>query len=1007
MKKRFTTLTSAVLVFFLFLNASFAQQTVTGKVTDATTGETLIGVSVLVKGTTTGAATDATGAFSISAPANATLTFTYIGYTTQEVAVANQTTINVKLAAESKQLAQVVVIGYGTQRRRDVTGSVASVNGEELAKQPVQTPTQALQGKVAGVQIISSGQPNSQPQVRIRGTGSVLAGAEPLYVVDGVLTDDIRNINNADIISLDVLKDASAAIYGVRGANGVIIITTRKGKNGPPVVRYDANSGFSQIANKVKMANRSQYVSYLADADPTKVASVNLTGLTTPGTTDWYGAVLRQAFQMNHNVSVSGGSDKADYFVSANYLTNNGIVETNNFQRFTLRENSSINISDKLKLSSQLSLSRGAERAVPLGDTYNSIYRAAPIIPAITDNGLYGNTSAWGNVGNPLLQIDKTNTLNIGNRVQGNLALDYNPIKFLKLHTAFNDDVVFNNNRSYLYQYNADASTFTIAGGNQRQPNSALSVEQNNSFHYVWDNTATYDQTFGQNHVTVLGGYSVEKYKSSFINGSRINVPTSPDEWYLSLGDPSLNALDANSGDLYTRESYFARANYSFAGKYLLSGTFRRDGSSRFSSRYGNFYTVGAGWLISEEDFMKNSTVFSNLKLRGSYGKLGNDNIGTGLYVVTAGINQPYYFNNGTLTYGSVIQDIKDTNLKWETTDQLDLGVEYGFLNNRLTGEADYYNKKVKNALTYVSIPGILGDPDNQYVTNAASYKNEGAEVSLNWNDKIGSKFKYGIGANLSYNKNTVTGLNGGQALAGGGVGGQGNVTRTDNGHPIASFYVLQATGILQNAAQVAAAPVNTYEANKIGGLRYADINGDGKIDANDRIYAGSYQPKFFGGFNLTMSYDAFDFNADFYGNWGNKIYNGKKAFRSSPEDNIESDYVDNRWTTSNPSNVNPNVITQSTPASTYFIESGAFLRLNNVSVGYTIPSEFLKRAKISRLRIYATSQNLFTAKRYSGFSPELQGLSDNNTTNILGSGIELGTYPTIRTFSFGLNLQF
>ncbi len=1005
MKKLFTNLTGAVLLSILLIHASFAQQIIKGKITDATSGETLIGVSVLVKGTTTGTVTDVNGMFSISAPSNSTLTFTYIGYTTQEVAVTGQTAINIKLASSATQLAQVVVIGYGTQRRRDVTGSVASVNGDQLARQPVQTPTQALQGKVAGVQIISSGQPNSQPQVRIRGTGSVLAGAEPLYVVDGVLTDDIRNINNADIISLDVLKDASAAIYGVRGANGVIIITTRKGKNGPPVVRYDANAGFSQLSNKVQMANRAQYVSYLNDADPGKIKSSDAAPLTIPGTTNWYNAVLRPAFQMNHNISVSGGSDKNDYFISANYLTNDGIIQTNNFQRFSLRENTSVNITDKLKLSSQLSLTRGAERAVPLGDTYNSIYRAAPIIPSVDANGKYGNTSAWGNVGNPLLQIDKTNTLNIGNRVQGNLALDYNPLKFLKLHTAFNDDVVFNNNRSYLYQYLADGSTFTIGGGNQRQNNSALSVEQNNSFHYVWDNTATYDETFGQSHLTVLGGYSMEKYRFNTISGSRINVPASPDEWFLNVGDPNLSAISANGGDLYTRESYFTRANYSFGGKYLLSGTFRRDGSSRFSSRYGNFYTVGAGWVVSEESFMKNQQLFSNLKLRASYGELGNDNIGTGLYVVTASTYLPYYFGNN-LVNASVIQDIKDTNLKWETTDQLDLGIEYGFLDNRLTGEADYYNKKVKNALTYVTLPGIFGDPDNQFVTNAASYENKGFEVSLNWSDKVGSKFKYSVGANLSYNQNKVTGLNGGQALQGGGVGGQGFVTRTDNGHSIASFYVLQATGVFQNQAQVTSAPTNTYEPNKVGGLMYADINHDGKIDANDRIYAGSYQPKFFGGFNLSMSYGNFDMNADFYGNWGNKIYNGKKAFRVSPEDNIESNYANNRWTPSNPSNTNPNIITQSTPASTYFLESGAFLRLNNLSLGYTIPSELLKRANISRLRIFATSQNLFTAKRYSGFSPELQGLSDN-TSNILGSGIELGTYPTVRTFSFGVNLQF
>ena len=309
--------------------------------------------------------------------------------------------------------------------------------------------------------------------------------------------------------------------------------------------------------------------------------------------------------------------------------------------------------------------------------------------------------------------------------------------------------------------------------------------------------------------------------------------------------------------------------------------------------------------------------------------------------------------------------------------------------------------------MTYVTLPGIFGDPDNQFVTNAASYKNQGVEVSLNWSDKVGEKFKYSVGANLSYNKNLVTGLNGGQALQGGGVGGQGPVTRTDNGQPIASFYILQATGVFQNQAEVNAAPKGTGGyAPVVGGLKYLDADHNGVIDANDRIYAGSYQPKFFGGFNLSATYGDFDINADFYGNWGNKIYNGKKAFRVSPEDNIESNYADNRWTASNPSNTNPNIITQSTPASTYFLESGAFLRLNNLSLGYTIPSALLKRASISRLRIFATSQNLFTAKRYSGFSPELQGLGDN-TANILGAGIELGTYPTVRTFSFGVNLQF
>jgi TonB-linked SusC/RagA family outer membrane protein len=997
--KRISTHLGLMLLFFFFVNTAIAQNVaVKGKVTDAATGESLIGVSVGEKGTANGVQTDVNGTYSISVPANATLTFSYIGYSAQALPVNGQTTLNVQLRAEANELQQVVVIGYGTQRKRDVTGAVASVNGDQLTKQPVQTPTQALQGKVAGVQVLSSGQPNSAPILRIRGTGSVLAGANPLYVVDGVLTDDIRNINNADIVSVDVLKDASAAIYGVRGANGVVIITTKKGKSGPAVVSYDANVGFREIASQIQLANRQQYVDYLSVASPGKIASDDKSPLTIPGTTNWADAVSRKGFYTNHNISVAGGGDKSTYFISANYYDEDGVIKTNNYQRFSLRANNDVKISDKLKFSDQLSLTRGAERGVDIGAIYGNVYRAAPIIPSIL-NGKYGNTSAWSNVGNPLLQLDKTNNFTLNNRVQGNVAIDYNPVKWLTFHSAFNLDARFNNQKNYSYQFDADGNTFTVGGGNQRQPNSSLFVQNDNSYQYQWDNTLTYDRTFDKHHITVLGGIVTEKARSNFINGTRIDVPANQDQWFLDLGNPDLNAVDHNSGSLFTRQSFIGRVNYDYAGKYLLTGSVRRDGSSKFSQKYATFYTVGAGWVISEEDFMKGG-VFDQLKLRGSYGELGNDNIDPSLFIVTGLPYQPYYFNNGTLANGTIIQDIKNTNLKWETTKQLDIGLDFAFLNNRLSGEADYYNKKVSNALTYVTLPGILGDPDNRYITNAASYQNKGVEFALRWRDKASEHLSYNVGFNISYNKNTITGLNGGQALNAGGANGQ-TITRTDNGQPIASYYVLKSTGIFQNAAEVAAAPTNTYEPNHVGGLKYQDVNGDGKIDANDRIFAGSYQPKYFGGFNFGVNYYRFDLSADFYGNWGNKIYNGKKNSRSTPNDNIEASYANSRFTIANPSATDPDVITQSTPPSTYFIESGAFLRLNNLTLGYTVPTNLLKRVGISKLRMYLTSQNLFTAKRYSGSSPELFN------TDILTSGIDATNYPVTRTFAFGVNVQF
>lgn len=1004
MKRIFTRI---VFLALLFVSSwAFAQNTtVTGKVTDATDKQPLPGVSIKLMGTTTGTQTDAEGNFTISAPANGTLTFTYIGYANQDVAINNRTTIDVALASSTKAIEQVVVIGYGTQRKRDVTGSIGNVSGSELTKQPVQTPTQALQGKVAGVQVLGSGQPNSKPQLRIRGTGSVLAGADPLYVVDGMLTDDIRNINNNDIVSIDVLKDASAAIYGVRAANGVVIITTRKGKNGPAVIKYDANAGFRELSNRVQMANRDQYINYLRDASPGDVAR-DVAPLTIPGTTDWYDAVLKKGFQMSHNLSLAGGSEKTTYFFSANVFTDNGLVKTNTFDRYSFRSNIDTKITDNLTFGTQMSLTRSNERPVPLAGVYSNVYRAAPIITAIDENGRYGNTSIWGNLGNPLLSLDKTNNQTVNNRLQGNVYLEYKPIKSLTLRTALNADAYWNKQRNYNAKFAADGNTFTVAGGQQFSNFSTLFIQNDQSFWTVWDNTATWQQSFGQHNLTVLGGFTQEYTKTDLFSGSRRDVPEDPDLWYLNTGNPDVGAVYANTGALFRRHSYLGRVNYNYASKYLFSASFRADGSSRFRDKYGYFSTVGAGWVISQEDFLKDSKVISNLKLRGSWGQLGNDNIDQGLYFVTITPNLPYFYNNN-LTLGSAIQDIKDPFLKWEKTTQFDIGIEYGFLNNKLTGEIDYYNKKVSNALTRVSVPAILGDQDGTYVTNAASYRNSGFEFAIKWTDNIG-KLNYSIGGNLNYNKNEVVGLNGGQALLGGGIGNQGNITRTDNGQPIASYYVLQQTGIFQNQQQIDAAP--TYNlggyAKSIGGMMYADVSGpagvpDGVIDSYDRIYAGSYQPKFFGGFNFGLNYENWDLSADFYGNWGNKVYNGRKAFRANALDNIQADYANNRWTPGNASNTDPRTIPQNMPASTYFVESGSFLRLNNLTLGYTLPADLLKRIKINKLRVFAASQNLFTAKRYSGFTPELI------PGDALSSGIDLNGYPTTRTFTFGLNVEF
>lgn len=957
------------------------------------------GVTIKVKGTNTGTLTDADGKYNITAPDNGTLIFSFIGYDTVEEAIGNRTTINISLTAASRTLDEVVVVGYGSQRKRDLTGSIGKVKGEELFKQPVQTPTQALQGKVAGVQIIASGQPNSQPQVRIRGIGSALAGVNPLYVVDGVLTDDIRNINTNDIISVEVLKDASASIYGVRAANGVILISTKKGKAGDVKVSYDGMTGYRQAANLVQMADRTQYIDYMKEIAPT----VNVTGSAHAfeGTTDWYGAVLRKGQQQNHNISISGGSERSTFYISGGYIVDNGIVTTNDFKRLTFRINNDYSISKRLKLTTQLSYTRGNEKGVELGDTYRSVYRASPVVMAQNDAGKYGNTSAFGNVGNPLLSMDMRNERNQSNRFQGNVAFEYSPIEWLKLKTAFSADNGYGNNRVYLTPFQTDLNTYITSGGNQRRLTSQLNLTDNRFLRWIADNTVTFAKSFGKHDVTVLAGSVTEKFTANQITGSRINVPVNPDLWYLGLGNPDSQLANGSTGDLQTRQSFVGRVNYNFDSKYLLTASLRRDGSSKFIQRWGNFSTIGLGWVLSEESFIKNNlTFFDFLKLRGSWGKVGNDNIESAAYILTAGVNIPYYFGT-TIAYGSVIQDIKDQNLRWEASEQSNIGFEFAALHNRLSGEIDYYNKKVNDALAYKIIPAIFGDPDNQLLTNVASFVNKGVEVSLNWKDKIAQGLNYNLGGNISFNKNQLLGLNGGQALLAGSVGQQGLVTRTDNGREVGSFYVLNAIGVFQNQAEIDASPVFGTRANvKPGDLKYQDIDGNNVIDANDKIYAGSYQPKAYYGFNLGLDFKGFDVSTDFYGSYGGKIYNGKRAFRFENTDNIEAAYADARWKADRPSTTDPRIINSATPASTYFIESGDFIRLNNLTLGYSVPKAWLNKINIERLRLYLVGQNLFTKSKFSGFSPELPA-------GPLESGIELNTYPTTRTVALGLSLGF
>ena len=992
---------------------------VTGKIADEN-GTPLSGVSVTLKGTSRGTTTDNSGSFTLTVPENGTLVISYIGYQSQELPVNSQSVINVKLVASTKVMDQVVVVGYGTQRRSDLTGSVASVKGSDIAKQQVLTATQAIQGKVAGVQIISSGDPNSNPTVRIRGVGTMLGGADPLYVVDGIITSDIRNINSADIVSMDILKDASAtAIYGMRAANGVLLITTKKGKPGKMIVAYDGSVGVKEVSKLVNMAGAHQYANYVNEANiyygtgDSLVTSAQLA----PGyNTDWYDAILKRSLQQNHNVSLSGGSDKINYFLSAGYITDGGIIRTNDFKRFTLRSNNDYKISNTFKLSSQISYSRTNLRDVDLNN-FNLAYRAAPYVPAKIGN-LYGNTSLSNNVGNPVLNLDNVNNSSLGSRLQGTFAADFKPFPWLTLHSSLGVDMNYYNDTRYLYQYSNSGpnNVFLTTGGNQFAQTSSLSVQKDNTTQWVWDNTITAAKTFGKHTLSLLVGTTSEEYKTNSLTGTVLNVPSDPNQWFLSIGTPS-TATVTNTGDKWSRNSYISRLNYNYDNRYLLTATVRADGTSRFPSqnRWGYFPSAGVAWNITREAFMSGQKTFDNLKLRGSWGKVGNDQISSNLYNLLATTNVPYFYN-GVEYLGISFDQAVDKNLKWETTSEFDLGLDFAILSNKLNGTIDLYDKKTTNALINVSFDGqYVADADNLYTTNAASFTNKGIELSLNWNDRINADWSYTIGGNIAFNTNKIIGLNGGQALFDGFVNGA-STTKSDNGQPIGSFFVRQADGIFQNAAQIAASAQKDAQP---GDIRYKDISGpngkpDGVIDDNDRAYSGSYQPKFTYGISGSVNYKGFDFSFNTYGTHGGKIYNAKKQLRADPRDNIETSIAKGRWTVNHPSNSIARANLNALPNSTYFLESASFFRINNITLGYTLPRPVLTKAKFQNLRVFVTVQNLATITGYSGFSPEIAstfvgsgGVIPTGGSPTLNQGIEQGIYPTTRSFACGLNFSF
>jgi len=970
----------------------FAQEgNITGKVTSSD-GVPIPAVNVLIKNTTQGVITDFDGFYSIKASQNDILVFSFLGYQTKEVKVGLDNKINVVLDQSNEQLNEVVVVGYGTSKKRDLTGSITSIKSVDLLKQPALTPTQSLQGQASGVQITSSAAPGSSPIVSIRGTGTILAGRNPIYVVDGIITDRIDNINSDDIVTMDILKDASSlAIYGSRGANGVIIITTKSGKEGEIQINVSSYYGTKDVLSKVNMANSSSFANFSNLAFGT-----NRFSTTQPYNTDWFDEITRTGSVMNQNISISGGNEKTKAFFSANYYEEEGILLNDDFRRLNLRNKVSYTILPKLKFEHSISLSLNRSTPKPQG-VFTTAYKQSPLVPVIYPDGAFAGK--WGvpfddlgaqynNVGNPAVDLALSNNLVKNLYIQGNFNAEYKITDDLNFNTSFGIESGYG--KSYNFTSNLEAF---LAGDPNRVVSdygstnlNTLNVSKNDSYHWVYDAYLTYSKTFKENHnFKLVLGTSTEKGQSEFLSGVRNNVPNNSDLFSLNNGDEGTDITNSSKSNTQTLRSYFARLTYNYMQKYLLTATIRRDGSSVFANKnknWGNFPSVGLGWVVSKEKFLENANFLDNLKIRASWGELGNQNIPLNQLTFNSGLS--YVFGNDqSVNPGSTITAIIDDNVSWEVTREIDLGIDFTMLNSRLVGGIDYYNRFNRNAILPISLPQAFG-ASGATLTHAGQVRNKGFEFSLKWADKVNDNLSYHIGGNLTLNDNKLEKITNQFAFEQeGGSINNGEVTKLlREGEPIGSFFLLEATGI-----------------DERGELIYTDLNNDGVIDNQDRQFFGSYQPKMFYGINIGLNYKNWDFNMDGYGNAGNKIYNGKKAQRFGGE-NIEQSVADNIFSTGNAFNENPKPSNSVPRSSTFFLEDGDYFRINDITIGYTFPKVL---DGIQKIRVYALAQNPFIFKKFTGFTPELPGNGDP-----LGSaGIELDAYPSVKSFLFGVNINF
>jgi TonB-linked SusC/RagA family outer membrane protein len=968
---------------------------VTGIVTSTDEARPMPGVNVIVKGSPTRTLTAPNGRYSIAAGAGDTLVFRFIGYAPQEIAVGGREVVNVVLTPQAVSLSAIVVTGYGTQQRRDVTGSIASVGGDELIEVATPSVAQALQGRVAGVQVTpESGEPGAGAVIRIRGTGT-LNNASPLYVVDGMLLDDIGFLNPNDIQSLEVLKDASStAIYGSRGANGVIIVTTKKGvlEQG---TRFTLNSyaGMQSVLNRIDLANAQEYAILANEYAANTGAPPYFPSTAGIGEgVDWQDEIFENAPIMSHQVAAAGGTNRMTYYFSGNYFRQQGVLPKSDFNRLTVRTNNDYQLTPRLTLGHNINFSYTSGQVPP--GVLGVLYRADPSIAPRNPDGTFANNNLRASAGNPAATVFYTRNEEDGRRLVGNIFGDLN---FLQ-NFAFRSSFGFDNNES---QYRNFVPVYVVSP-TQQNTDSDLTVRNNTVRSWLWENTVNWNWSTDRHRVNALAGITTQSFYSDSIGGTRTNlVGDDPNLWYLEAGDAE-GQTNFHRGEDWRMLSYLFRTNYSLLDRYLLTASLRVDGSSRFGSdnRFGYFPSFALGWNIHEEDFFPDLASVDALKLRASWGRIGNDKIGAypGIPVVSGNLNAVFGASE-ELAFGASPVELANPDVKWETTTSTNFGLDGTFLRGRFLATFDFYDRLTDGILVRVPIPRYVGVSTEPFV-NAAEVQNRGLEGSLTWTQSSGD-FSYELNVNGSTLHNEVKSLGGGrEEILGGGLGNEVTFsTRTVVGEPIGSFWGYRVAGVFQTAAEIASSPRRGGEVP--GDLRYEDLNGDGAITDGDKTFIGSPIPNFIYGLNGRMSWRSFDVSASFSGQSGNEVLNGKRAVRFGVE-NFERAFL-NRWNGPGSSNTEPRITNagHNYQASTRFIEDGSFFKLQSAQLGYRLPTNLARRLTLETARIYVNGTNLFNITDYSGYTPEL------TVSDVIRTGIDLGVFPPSRIITLGLDVTF